>query len=34
MIALAEPAVAARLVAYKAKLAEKVEAAAERLRKG
>ena len=31
MIALADPAVAARLEAYKAKLAEKVEAAAKRL---
>ena len=34
MIALARPAVAARLVEYKQKLAEKVEAAAERLQKG
>ena len=34
MIALARPAVAARLVEYKKKLAEKVEAAAERLQKG
>ena len=32
MIALARPEVAARLVAYKKKLAEKVEAAAERLK--
>ena len=34
MIALARPAVAAKLVEYKKKLAEKVEAAAERLQKG
>ena len=34
MIALARPAVAARLVEYKKKLADKVEAAAERLQKG
>ena len=33
MIALARPEVAARLVSYKKKLAEKVEAAAERLQK-
>jgi hypothetical protein len=33
MIALGDPAVAARLGAYKVKLAEKVEAAARRLEK-
>jgi phosphoribosylamine--glycine ligase len=33
MIALARPAVAAKLVDYKKKLADKVEAAAERLKK-
>ena len=33
MIALGDPAVATRLDAYKAKLAEKVEAAAKRLEK-